>query len=581
MAKIRVAQIKDLFLTPESGTQTLTVGANTITPLDEIDMTVTPGTVTTTDGLSVLTGLTSNGNTITPEYKTIASILGTLTGSATIATVADGVVTLKAGVSEANGIISNSDTTGATDIRLAKVATTGAAADVSVADAGNLITATTVEGALAEIAKEIDDMDSSLATTAESQADKLIKLGYTQVDGVITSLTSDESALETRLQNIENNTISGQEAIVVTPDATNGNNTVSLLINSDDTVLSQDDDGLKTNISLRYVSVADETGNGTHKVIQLVGTNGETPAVLGTVDATDFVKDSFLESATIVSGTWTSSEGTETFTPGTGTQKAIELVWKVITRDGDTSDDTTQTTYINVESLIDAYTAGNAWIEIDSTNNKISHKTVENLDSTNTHGITANVTVNSTSSTSFNVPSLKVDAAGHVVSVDEKQVTISLPTSIDTAVQTINGHEENATFITTTVTPSDDNKTQDIAVTAKIGTFSNEDEGLVDGLATTTAVEDYVEDYVANHAATQMIREALELSGTTTSLSFVPEGNVAITQNGIDLNPGEYTVAEGGTEVTFTIEEDVDIDADDVFVAYYMYNPNTQPQQNS
>ena len=133
MAKIRVAQIKDLSLTTAAdGVQTLTVGtangvANTITPLDEIATSTENAAAT-----SFLTGLTVNGNTITPEYKTIASVLATLTGSATIATVADGVVTLKAGVVEADGKISNS--TGA-DITLSKVATTGAAADVAVAAA--------------------------------------------------------------------------------------------------------------------------------------------------------------------------------------------------------------------------------------------------------------------------------------------------------------------------------------------------------------------------------------------------------------------------------------------------------------
>lgn len=73
-----------------------------------------------------------------------------LDGSATIASEASGVVTLKAGISQVDGVVGNSS---ASDITLAKVATTGTAADVAIVDAGGYITATDVEGALAEIAQ--------------------------------------------------------------------------------------------------------------------------------------------------------------------------------------------------------------------------------------------------------------------------------------------------------------------------------------------------------------------------------------------------------------------------------------------
>lgn len=78
------------------------------------------------------------------------SIPADLDGSATIASVSLGVVTLKAGITETDGIVTNSS---GSDITLAKVATTGAAEDISIADAGGLITATNVEDALQEIAQ--------------------------------------------------------------------------------------------------------------------------------------------------------------------------------------------------------------------------------------------------------------------------------------------------------------------------------------------------------------------------------------------------------------------------------------------
>ena len=86
----------------------------------------------------------------TADYS--ISIPADLDGSATIASVSEGVVTLKAGITETDGIVSNADSALNPDITLAKVATTGTAADVAIVDAGSLITATDVEGALQELA---------------------------------------------------------------------------------------------------------------------------------------------------------------------------------------------------------------------------------------------------------------------------------------------------------------------------------------------------------------------------------------------------------------------------------------------
>ena len=84
----------------------------------------------------------------TADYT--VSIPADLDGSATIASVSSGVVTLKAGITETDGIVANNSDS---DITLAKIATTGAAEDVSIADAGSLITATNVEDALQELAQ--------------------------------------------------------------------------------------------------------------------------------------------------------------------------------------------------------------------------------------------------------------------------------------------------------------------------------------------------------------------------------------------------------------------------------------------
>lgn len=80
-----------------------------------------------TEILNVLTG---DGETAGSVAKLLKDAIDALNGSATIATLADGVVTIKAGVVETNGVIANSE--GAADIVLKKVATTAKAEDINV-----------------------------------------------------------------------------------------------------------------------------------------------------------------------------------------------------------------------------------------------------------------------------------------------------------------------------------------------------------------------------------------------------------------------------------------------------------------
>lgn len=309
-------------------------------------------------------------------------------------------------VTQTDGILTAVEVTDS----LAEVAHTGAAANVSIADTERVIEATTVEGALAEIAKEIDAMDSSYTPGS------LVKVDFAQVDGKVTAFTTDETALEARLKAIENNTITGKDAIVVTPDTTTGNNEVSLKIADGENVLSQDGNGLKSTLNLTYDS--------TSKVIKLWGISNETP--IATVNATDFIKDGMLADATIVSGTWAEDEFTES---ETGAEKAIKFVWKTYQQGQTGQEEVLKTEYLNVESLVDAYTAGNEWVVIKPNTNEISHKTQTGLPTT-AQGIVdaVNVTGEYAETKTFKVPQLTVDTAGHVTAVTEKEVSITLPT---------------------------------------------------------------------------------------------------------------------------------------------------------
>ncbi len=87
------------------------------------------------------------------------------------------------------------------------------------------------------------------------------------------------------------------------------------------------------------------------------------------------------------------------------------------------------------------------------------------------------------------------------------------------------------------------------------------------------AIDEAIED-ASNAAALVMKREVLTINGQTqqADLSEMPVGDVAITQNGLDLGTDEYSVE--GVNIRFDLKVAAVID--DVFVAYYMYNTEAQ-----
>ena len=96
-------------------------------------------------------------------------------GSAVIATVAEGVVTLKAGVGQNKGAVAQG--TG-DDITLAKVATTGAAADIAVADTAEKFVATDLEAVLAELADSIQVGGNGSKVTCEKTSPEGVAARY-------------------------------------------------------------------------------------------------------------------------------------------------------------------------------------------------------------------------------------------------------------------------------------------------------------------------------------------------------------------------------------------------------------------
>lgn len=96
-------------------------------------------------------------------------------GSAVIATAANDVVTIKAGVAQKNGAVAQG--TGA-DITLAKVAKTGKAVDIAVADTAEKFTATDLEAVLAELADSIQVNGTSSKVTCEKSTPEGVAARY-------------------------------------------------------------------------------------------------------------------------------------------------------------------------------------------------------------------------------------------------------------------------------------------------------------------------------------------------------------------------------------------------------------------
>lgn len=147
-----------------------------ITAATSSELTTLAGRVTTAEGkLDTIQGDNTTAGSIAKAQKdaqdyadsAISTAVEALDTSSDvpIASKSGDVVTIKAGVKEVNGVITQG--TG-TDIVLEEVATTGAAADVSVADTGDKLSATTVEGALAELADAIATATDAGEVTCET-----------------------------------------------------------------------------------------------------------------------------------------------------------------------------------------------------------------------------------------------------------------------------------------------------------------------------------------------------------------------------------------------------------------------------
>lgn len=202
-----------------------------------------------------------------------------------------------------------------------------------------------------------------------------------------------------------------------------------------------------------------EIVNGQNGVTNLVIKDGET--TIASVDASQFVIDGMLENATF---------STET--------NDLTLTFKTAAEGGVTKQDIV----IPLDSLVDVYT-GNGVIDV-SKAGVIYHKTSGVI--AGTYGATADDSATTFgSSVTVKVPSLTVTAEGHVSEVEDKSVTVtlpSLPTTIGTAVQDVTGD----TYVSATKTGTT------VTLTTVIGDVADGE----DKLATASSVKEYVDSKV-------------------------------------------------------------------------------------
>ena len=145
----------------------------------------------------------------------------------------------------------------------------------------------------------------------------------------------------------------GKDAVNVSEvDASNNKKTVSLEINGNDKVLSQDTNGLSATLSLIY--------EPTNRKLKLIGKNSEEP--ISNIDTTDFVKDGMLNdtavftaSATTQSITFSRSGNRHEYSGLTEENHYLAFEFKI------SSGESSSYNYeiLNATSIIDVYKNGN------------------------------------------------------------------------------------------------------------------------------------------------------------------------------------------------------------------------------
>ncbi len=277
------------------------------------------------------------------------------------------------------------------------------------------------------------------------------------------------TALETRVTNLEDNTITGEGAVEATADD-NGNTTVKLKLDNTGTVtLSQSAAGLKAEVNdidaltaVQGVAANDKVltltnkkigatlnlaYNSTTKKINLTGVEG---ADLGSIDCTDFLVDGMLDDAAFNE---TTHKLTLTFNTASG-KEAID---------------------VDLSKLVDTY---------DGSNLKLKSISIPITDAEEP---AANDTVDSAIANLIK-RDRELKAEIDQINSDISDVQLGGLVAIEKGT--------DGKFVTTTVTAKSSNK-QSVSVAVKTDVAVTDATNINDGLATAYAVQQYVTDMLA------------------------------------------------------------------------------------
>lgn len=181
-----------------------------------------------------------------------------------------------------------------------------------------LIEANRATAAETAIANDVAGLSAATVAFSSATVAEVARLD-TKIETETTRATTAEEGLDARLDAIEAVTVSGQKAIAVDNAGATANKVITLVLDEDN-VLTQSNNGLRTNLSLNYDSA--------NQKVQLVGVGG---TVISEFDSSDFVKDGMIQSVV--------------FDPAT---QKLTITWN--TAAGHDS------TIIDLSSLVDVYT---------------------------------------------------------------------------------------------------------------------------------------------------------------------------------------------------------------------------------
>lgn len=208
-----------------------------------------------------------------------------------------------------------------------------------------------------EVVVEVSETDGKISVkrAAVASSDKTVTVSANTTTGAIDLVANIDGS--TIIKDKETGKLSvassalvqyvGENAVKISEVDEKNNKTISLAINSNDKVLTQNTDGLLANLSLEYTS---------DKTINLVG---KDKAVISTIDASDFIKDGMLAGTSVfmASGATQSvkiGEQSHEFTGLTENHHYIVFLFKI---DGKTV--SYNWDILDATDIVDVYTAGN------------------------------------------------------------------------------------------------------------------------------------------------------------------------------------------------------------------------------